>query len=298
MAKMMCWVGWFPTKKDFNDFAEQGTYLQDEYDTPTSAPSFYNELNGGDFDLDFSILKYLDKSDDLEEFAKFVPIKTNLFLSECQAKGLTKANSLICYKRRAGITEEQASSVSSVAYIGIHEYSTREIESRFSTAGMEFSTFVGTTDKSKEEFMKYFDQSEYMQELQDYQAGRSKKKPNPELRCQFCKDVGLDFYYPELLNIAFSDKLIPVNAEILSRKVILEPMLHYNLPRRLQEKGIEKANCAFCYVANGFRNRLLDKHIYIYMKNTPELIKRKKKDIDELDNYNGLFFLGSIIWEE
>lgn len=196
----------------------------------------------------------------------------------------------LCYKRRAGITEEQASRVSSVAYIGIHEYSTREIESRFSTAGMEFSTFVGITDKSKEEFMRYFDQSEYMQALQDYQAGTSKKKPNPELRCQFCKDVGLDFYYPELLNIEFSDNLIPVNAEILLRKVISEPMLHYNLPRRLQEKGIDKANCAFCYVANGFRNHLLDKHIHIYMKNTPKSIKRKKKDIDESDNYNGLFF--------
>lgn len=297
MAKMMCWVGWFPTKKDFNDFAEQGTYLQDEYDTPTSAPSFYNELNGGDFDLDFSILKYLDKSDDLEEFAKFVPIKTDLFLSECQTKGLTKANSLICYKRRAGITEEQASSVSSVAYIGIHEYSTREIESRFSTAGMEFSTFVGTTDKSKEEFMKYFDQSEYMQKLQDYQAGRSKKKPNPELRCQFCKDVGLDFYYPELLRVAFSDNLIPIDAEVLLQEVLKEPIFYDGLYLDLESVNIYKANCAFCYVANGFRDKKKDKHINIYKTEHPDIFKRKKYQIDELDNYNGLHFLWNKRWE-
>ena len=173
--------------------------------------------------------------------------------------------------------------MSSVAYIGIHEYSTREIESRFSTAGIEFSTFVGTTDKSKEEFMKYFDQSEYMQALQDYQAVKSKKKPNPELRCQFCKDVGLDFYYPELLRVTFSDKLIPIDAELLLQEVLKEPIFYDGLYLDLERVNIYKANCAFCYVANGFRNRLLDKHICIYMKNTPKLIKRKKKDIDELD---------------
>lgn len=293
----MCWVGWFPTEKVFNDFAENGTYLIDEDDTPTSAPSFYNELKGGDFDLDFSILKYLEETDDLEEFAKYVPIKTEKFLSECRAKGLTKANSLICYKRRAGVSEEQALSASSVTYIGVFEYSTREIESKLSTAGMEFSTFLGTTDKNKEEFMEYFDQSEYMKALQDYQDGKTKKKPNPDLRCQFCKDVGLDFYHPELLRVAFSDNLLPTDAEELLKEVLKEPVFYRGLYLTLENADIYQANCAFCYVANGFRDKKKDKHINIYCTSYPDLIKRKKNDIDELESYNGLHFLGSKRWE-
>ena len=57
------------------------------------------------------------------------------------------------------------------------------------------------------------------------------------------------------------------------------------------------ANCAFCYIANGFREKDKDQHISIYMRNSPTLIKRKKKDIDELDNYNELQFLGNLVWE-
>ena len=36
-----------------------------------------------------------------------------------------------------------------------------------------------------------------------------------------------------------------------------------------------------CYIANGFRDKSKDRHINIYKRDAPSLIKRKKKDIDE-----------------
>lgn len=49
--------------------------------------------------------------------------------------------------------------------------------------------------------MEYFNQEQYLKELEAYESGQSKKRPNPEHRCQFCKDLGIKFYYPEFLRI-------------------------------------------------------------------------------------------------
>ena len=295
MAKMHFWVGWFPTEQEFLQYVGLGN--DQSNDSSAELSSFAREVGADEFEPDFCIAKYLNESDDVVEFARFVPTSTENILEKCMSFGLKKANSLLCYNLRAGISDGQAEHAGLLNYLGIHPYSTRAIESRFSTSGMEFSTFVGTISQSVEEFMEYFNQDDYLNALEQYRQGKTKKRPNPNLRCQFCKDVGLDFYYPQLLRIAFSQELKLVDAESLVQEVLTEPIFYDVLPYHLKDANINMANCAFCYIANGFREKDKDQHISIYIRNSPTLIKRKKKDIDELDNYNELQFLGNLVWE-
>ena len=44
-----------------------------------------------------------------------------------------------------------------------------------SLAGLEYLIWIGQTDKSKEEFMQYFNQEEYLKELDSYESGQTKK---------------------------------------------------------------------------------------------------------------------------
>ena len=140
---------------------------------------------------------------------------------------------------------------------------------------MEFSVFIGNTDKSEAEFMEYFNQDDYIKVLQDYQTGISRKKPAPELRCQFCKDVGLDYYYPELLSFKMVDAPLPGN--VLLEEVVNDPKLYDVLSQRLASMAIENANVAFRYAANGFRDKSKDRYISIYKRDTPALIKQKRR---------------------
>ena len=289
--KMMFWIGYFPTEETFERYLD----IEKGDGETEGLRTFCQEMGLDDFDEDFLIAKYLKESDDINDFLDFVPAKTQLLQEACAPLNLQKANALICYSTRHGITPSQAVLASSVSYLGDFQYSTKEINSLYSTSGMEFSVFIGNTDKSEAEFMEYFNQDDYIKVLQDYQAGISRKKPAPELRCQFCKDVGIDYYYPELLSFKMVDAPLPGN--VLLEAVVNEPMLYDVLSFILDQKGIESANVAFCYVANGFRDKSKDKHISIYKRDTPDLIKRKKKDIDELDSYNGLTFLETLVWE-
>lgn len=308
MEEMMFWVGYFPTKNDFEKFMDQTNYLKwwskdYEHNEICNNKSslelrcqFCKELGINSYDSDFLIMKYLTESSDIQDFIDFIPTKNEFVLSEFERIGLKKANSLICYKKNKEISIEIANKTSSVFYLGIFPYQAQEIVSRFSTSGMKFSTFVGITNKSKEEFMKYFNQEDYLNALRKYKSGETKKKPDPLLRCQFCKDVGITHYYPQFLKIEFSET--PTDALSIVKKVVNDkhfPDLLFS--NAISEKKINYANCAFCYIANGFRDKNLDQQINIYMKDTPSFIKRKKKDIDELDDYNGLHFIGSFLWE-
>ena len=91
------------------------------------------------------------------------------------------------------------------------------------------------------------------------------------------------------------DASLPEN--VLLEEVVNVPKLYDVLSQRLDSMAIENANVAFRYAANGFRDKSKDSHISIYKRDTPALIKQKKRDIDELDSYNGLIFLGYFIWE-
>lgn len=69
-------------------------------------------------------------------------------------------------------------------------------------------TWAGITNKSKEEFMQYFNQDKYLEELNLFNEGKITKRPDPNIRCQFCKDINIDFYHPEFLNVKIEEKIV------------------------------------------------------------------------------------------
>lgn len=300
MAKMMFWVGYFPTEEDFEKYMDQTEFYQwwSKYDEDNSELrcQFCKELGISSYDEDFSIMKYLKESDKIQDCIDFIPANNELLRPAFEKLSLKKANAVICYTKGHEIKDNVVDKATSVSYLGVFDYSTKEIMSRFSTSGMRFSTFLGITNKSEAEFMEYFNQETYLEELRRYESGETKKRPNPDLRCQFCKDVGITHYHPEFLKIKFTKE--PSDPLYMVREVVTEKCFSdFLLLSAIKKKNIKSANCAFCYVANGFRDKKLDQHINIYKKNSPMLIKRKKNDLDELDSYNGLSFLGSFAWE-
>ena len=156
--KMMFWIGYFPTEESFERYLD---IAKGDGDTE-GLRTFCQEMGLDDFDEDFLIAKYLKESDDINDFLDFVPAKTQLLQEACVPLNLQKANALICYPTRHGITPSQAVLASSVSYLGDFQYSTNEINSLYSTSGMEFSVFIGNTDKSEAEFMEYFNQDDYI----------------------------------------------------------------------------------------------------------------------------------------
>ncbi|MCS2858559.1 hypothetical protein NXY44_00005 [Phocaeicola vulgatus] len=45
---------------------------------------------------------------------------------------------------------------------------------------MKYMVWIGMTDKNQEEFMEYFNQDEYLKELEAYGWDRLSSVPNPE----------------------------------------------------------------------------------------------------------------------
>lgn len=115
------------------------------------------------------------------------------------------------------------------------------------------------------------------------------------LRCQFCKDLGINFYYPEFLYIEFADNII--EAKELVRRVIKDEFLYDVVDFTLEKQKIRMANCAFCYIPNGFRDKKKDQKIFIFKKELFSSGNKPKNYIEELDNYNGLTFLGGFMWD-
>jgi hypothetical protein len=76
--------------------------------------------------------------------------------------------------------------------------------------------WLGTTSKDEEEFLQYFNQGGYINVLSKFENGESKKRPSPDLRCQFCKDLNIKFYYPQYLTAFYCHKEIEVK-ELIER---------------------------------------------------------------------------------
>ena len=164
-----------------------------------------------------------------------------------------------------------------------------------SNAGLEYMIWIGTTAKSREEFMEYFNQDEYMKEIRDYEEGRTKKRPNPEHRCQFCKDVNIKYYYPEFLTVEIKDE--PENPFNLVRMMIDNKLvLDWYIESDIDEYHIKPSNCIVCYIPNGFKDNKRNQKIFIKKKNY-DSYETPKKFVDELDSYNGIQYLETYIAE-
>lgn len=152
-----------------------------------------------------------------------------------------------------------------MTYLGTFEFELSPEGMQGSNAGLEYMIWIGTTAKSREEFMEYFNQDEYMKEIRDYEEGRTKKRPNPEHRCQFCKDVNIKYYYPEFLTVEIKDE--PENPFNLVRMMIDNKLvLDWYIESDIDEYHIKPSNCIVCYIPNGFKDNKRNQKIFIKKK--------------------------------
>ena len=210
-------------------------------------------------------------------------------------KNITMANAVICYNCREGISPKKAENATTMTYLGTFEFELSPEGVQGSNAGLEYMIWIGTTDKSREEFMEYFNQDEYMKEIRDYKESRTKKRPNPEHRCQFCKDINIKYYYPEFLTVEIKDE--PENPFNLVRMMIDNKLvLDWYIESDIDEYHIKPSNCIVCYIPNGFKDNKRNQKIFIKKKNY-DSYETPKKFVDELDSYNGIQYLETYIAE-
>ena len=289
MSKIMIWVGQFESEDDFEKYMDQTDFRNwwsehDEDNKELSAP-FCKELGVTEYDEDFLIMKYAPEG--MSELLNLIPADTAKIREAMEAKGVNDCNAVVCYECCSGISPKKALNATSVKYLGSFQFELNPEGAEGSMANWEFFIWLGTTDKSREEFMEYFNQDEYMKQVEAYESGQTKKRPNPELRCQFCKDIDIKYYYPEFLTVKILDhcedsfKLV---RDVIQSKYIPDWAIQHHIDR----SQIKSANCVFCYVPNGYNDKKKNQKIYIRRKDSSFV---PKKYIDELPSYNGIKYL-------
>lgn len=299
MSKIMIWVGQFPTEADFEKYMDQSDFYKwwKEYDEDNKEMRcpFCKELGIMSYDEDFLIMKFAPTG--MSELLNLIPADTEKIRQAIADAGITDCNAVICYECRQGISPKKAENTTSVKYLGSFEFEMFATGTTATTAGLRYMTWIGHTDKTEAEFMEYFNQELYLQEMEAYESGKTKKRPNPEHRCQFCKDLGIKFYYPEFLrvNIDYAHTLDSVQ---LVQSVIKDDHIWF-IEDSLNDNNLNSKsnNCAFCYIPNGFRNKKKDQKIFILTKRMKGHLIPPKKYLEDLGNYNGLRYLATFMWE-
>lgn len=297
MSKIMIWVGQFDSEADFEKYMDQSDFRKwwKEYDEDNKEMrcQFCKELGVMDYDEDFLIMKYA--SSGLSELVNRIPADTQKINHSMADKGVKQANAVICYNCRAGISPKKAENTTSMTYLGSFEFELSPEGMPGSTAGLEYMVWIGTTDKNHNEFMEYFNQDEYLKELEAYELGQTNKRPNPEHRCQFCKDIGIKYYHPEFLKVKIIDYLedpFKMVREMIDNNLIPDWAIEVDL----KVYGIKPANCIFCYIPNGFKDKKKNQRIFIKKKDY-DSYETPKKYVDELGSYNGINYLETLIAE-
>ena len=149
------------------------------------------------------------------ELLNLIPADTQKIIQAAAGNGIENINAAIMYNCREGISPKKAENTVSVSFLGTFDFDLNFTGTTASTAGLKYMTWIGHTDKSETEFMEYFNQEQYLKEIEAYESGQTKKRPNPEHRCQFCKDLGIKFYYPEFLRIKIDETNIMNSVELL-----------------------------------------------------------------------------------
>lgn len=293
----MIWVGQFDSEADFEKYMDQSAFRQwwKEYDEDNEEMrcQFCKELGVMDYDEDFLIMKYASAG--MIDLLNLIPANTEKISKVITEKGIEKANAVVCYNCREGISPKKAEAASSMTYLGSFEFELSPEGVQDSTAGLEYMIWIGTTDKSRDEFMEYFNQDEYMKEIRDYEEGRTKKRPNPDHRCQFCKDINIKYYYPEFLTVEIKEESEnPFNLvrTMIDNKLVLD----WYIEADIDEYQIKPSNCVVCYMPNGFKDKKKNQKIFIKKKNY-DSYETPKKYVDELSDYNGIHYLETYIAE-
>ena len=290
MAKTMIWVGYFGTEEEFEKYMNQDAFYNwwKEYDEDNKELScqFCKELGIMSYDEDFLIMKYAPEG--MNELLNLIPAETEKIKEAMEAEGVKYCNAFVSYECCSGISPKKALNTTSMKYLGSFKFELDPGGTEGSIANWEFLIWLGTTDKSREEFMEYFNQDEYMKQLEAYESGQTKKRPDPELRCRFCKDIDIKYYYPEFLTVRIYDSeedSFHIVRDIIQSKYIPDWAIQFNVDK----SKIKTANCVFCYIPNGYNDKKKNQKIFIKRKDSSFV---PKKFVDELSSYNGIKYIG------
>lgn len=297
MNKIMIWVGQFNSEADFEKYMDQSAFYKwwKKYDEDNKelCCQFCKELGVMNYDEDFLIMKYA--SNGMNELLNLIPAETSKIHEAIEKAGISQCNAVICYNCSCGISPQKAKKAVSMNYLGSYKFEQNIEGVTGSLAGLEYMIWIGRTEKSREEFMEYFNQDIYMKELEAYNSCQAKKRPNPEHRCQFCKDIDIKYYYPEFLKVTIIDYLedpFKMVREMIDNKLIPD----WSIEVDIKEYNIKPANCIFCYIPNGFKDKKKNQRIFIKKKNY-DSYETPKKYVDELRSYNGINYLETYIAE-
>lgn len=260
------WIGNFQSKAEFNEYMDQSKFrhwwVEHDEDNLELSSKFCKELHVPSYDEDFMIMKFVP--DGISELLKLLPADTESLQQICKERNISQANAGICYNIKEDITSVRAKRTKRVFFLGNFEFQISKVESTSSSlAGLRNMIWIGSTSKSKKEFLQYFNQDDYMKFLNAYNNGEMKKRPSPNLRCQFCKDIGVDFYYPEFLNVFFSNKTIAPKE--LIQNIVIDKEIMDSIFSTLDEKKIKEANCALIIFLMDFMIRKKIK-IFLFLK--------------------------------
>lgn len=249
------------------------------------------------YDSDFLIMKY--SSIGLEGLLNVIPVDTDEIRAALNKNNIKEANAAILYNCNEDISYQKAKNAVSVAYLGTFTFELNPVGTTETTAGLRYMTWIGKIDKSRDEFMEYFNQDLYLKELDAYESGQTKKRPSLEHRCQFCKDIGIKFYFSDFLRIKI-DETCTMNSVQLIQSVIMDNnVLDCWVEKSLNRNGLNNAsnNCAFCYIPNGFRDKKKNQKVFILKENMKGHLGIPKKYVEEIADYNGLRYLSTFEWE-
>jgi hypothetical protein len=287
MAKIHVWIGTFESEKNFNDYVDQSAYLtawqmyndgdpkyegDDEPDKNLRC-DFCKETGMDFYDEDFIVLQFNKKTFDINQLLSIIPVDINRLLKACKQNALENGNALI-YLNDDELKKSDASRCKSMTFLGIFEQTSPTVIGGEGLQGLNNHLWVGSTQKTKEQFMEYFNQD--------------------NKQCQFCKDVGIQNYNPNALYVYHGEMDF---VEEIIKKIIPDENLFDSMLVELKNYNIEKANALFCYVDNAHRDRKKDQVFLIYKKDFEGYVKKTNKFIDEKEDYNDLKYIGCFSWD-
>ena len=115
---------------------------------------------------------------DRNELLNLIPAETSKIHEAIEKAGISQCNAVICYNCSCGISPQKAKKAVSMNYLGSYKFEQNIEGVAGSLAGLEYMIWIGRTEKSREEFMEYFNQDIYMKELEAYNSCQAKKRPD------------------------------------------------------------------------------------------------------------------------
>lgn len=312
MTKIHIWLGTFDNEGDFEKYFDTTPYLRawakynneppKDGDTNTEPDDelvcdFCKEIGVTTIDEDF-LYAFYEPSGNFDLLLSRIPANLKKITQAYKDKGITHANTFIVYTANE-LEDAHPEQSKGMIYIGefLEATPTPLVEDENTRIGYSDIIFLGKIDTDKETFLEYFNQGDYMKELDEYQSGKSKKKPSKKFSCNFCRDINVTYYIPEYTTIYFAEEPVKIeqlasksisHAELAERVISLVnnnqyPEKIFNVLVHIEQHKTKKAN--------------EEPKIKIYPAELLEQYTLPKGYVIEKDSYNGLRYVGNFAWE-